>query len=73
MIFSVTDEDDGVKWSQAQAAKKLTPVAHWSTAATSAGWQLRWSLNGMQPVRPVVLVTAPIDLETGKIFALQNA
>lgn len=73
MIFSVTDEDDGVKWSQAQVAKKLTPVAHWGTAATSVGWQLRWSLNGMQPIRPVVLVTAPIDLETGKIFALQNA
>lgn len=73
MIFTVMDEDSEIKWSQGQVAKRLSPMAHWNTVATAVGWQLRWSLNGLQPVRPVVFVTHPIDIEAGKFFLLQGA
>ena len=73
MAFTTLDEDPGLKWTQSQAAKKLNPVFHWNTAATSIGWQLKWSLNGMMPQRPVVFVSQPIDLEPGKVFVLKSA
>ena len=73
LAFTIADEDSGLKWSQSQVAKKLTPPLHWNTAATSIGWQMKWSLNGMTPQRPVVLVSNQIDLDTDKVFVLKSA
>ena len=56
--------------SQSQVGKIMTPVAAWQSKSTTVGWQLRWSLNGIQPQRAVVLVTTDITVPANKAFFL---
>ena len=71
VIFTPVAEDSTVKWSQSQVAKQLNPPGKWVSSWTDLGWQMKWSLNGMQPQRPIVLVTQDVTLEAGKALLLQ--
>ena len=71
VIFTALAEDASVKWTQSQCAKRLTPALKWNTAVCQVGWQLKWSLNGMQPQRPVVLMSQDVTLDNGKVLLLQ--
>ena len=68
IIYSVVPEDASVKMSQSQCAKKLAPPVCWNSRVTKLGWQFKWSLNGIQPVRAVVIVTQDVTIPSGKIF-----
>lgn len=70
MIFGISDEDAGLKWSQSQAAKKISPKK-WETEVSAVGWQLKWSINGLQPVRPIVIAKQDLTVEAGKALVLQ--
>ena len=64
-------EDKETKLTQAQIAKQ-TQVNHWNSSVTSLAWHMKPSQKGLQPIRPVVVVTHDINLEPGKILVLQN-
>ena len=68
VIYSILDEDEGVKWTQSNCAKLLFPPICWKSKCTQVGWQFNWSLKGIQPVRAVVMVTADVTVPSGKIF-----
>ena len=68
IIYSVVPEDASVKMSQSQCTKKLAPPVCWNSRVTKLGWQFKWSLNGIQPVRAVVIVTQDVTIPSGKIF-----
>ena len=71
VIFSpMEDEEAGAKATQSQAAKLLSPPAVWKSKVTDIGWQFKWSLNGIQPVRAIVLVVHDITIPTGHLFVL---
>ena len=68
MIFSVTEEDTSQKVSQSQAAKVLPPPVCWVSDVTAISWQLRHSLNGIQPTRAVVMMTSDVTIPDGQAF-----
>ena len=57
VIFSILAEEGGSpKLTQAQAAKSLSPPICWNSKRTKIAWQMKWSLNGIQPQRAVVVL-----------------
>ncbi|CAE7279784.1 unnamed protein product, partial [Symbiodinium sp. CCMP2592] len=70
VIFGAVDEEASLKWSQSQAAKKISPKK-WDTEVSAVGWQLKWSINGLQPLRPIVIAKQDLTVEAGKALVLQ--
>ena len=73
VIFSVVDEDfgTGTKLTQSQVAKLLPPPLAWKSDATAVAWQLKHSLNGIQPQRAVVVMTQSVTIQDSMVFAFQ--
>ena len=69
MVFQPIDEEIN-KWTQSQAAKKLSPPEKWNSTVSRVAWQMKWSINGLQPQRPVVVLVQDVTLEPGKILLL---
>ena len=72
VIFSILpEENSGDKsFSQSQAGKCLSPPMVWKGQATTFGWQFKWSLNGIQPQRAIVLMVHDVTIPAGKVFFL---
>lgn len=69
VIFSILAEEGGSpKLTQAQAAKSLSPPICWNSKCTKIAWQMKWSLNGIQPQRAVVVLSQDITVPNGKAF-----
>ena len=71
MIFTPLEED-AKSLTQSQVAKLTSGTEVWSSALTSTVWHCKWSLNGLQPIRPVVMLLEDVELENGKILLFQN-
>lgn len=72
VVFTILKEDANLKYSQSQAGKLLLPaLSCWESKACAAGWNFKWSLNGIQPQRAVVMVTQDITIPTNKAFIFQ--
>ena len=69
VIFTSADEDAATQWNQSQAAKKLAPE-FWRTAVTDIGWQMRWTMMGLQPQRPLVVMSQDVTLEPKQVLLL---
>ncbi|CAK9020636.1 Uncharacterized protein SCF082_LOCUS14989, partial [Durusdinium trenchii] len=69
VVFTILKEDANLKYSQSQAGKLLLPaLSCWESKACAVGWNFKWSLNGIQPQRAVVMVTQDITIPTNKAF-----
>lgn len=69
MIFSVQEEDlTDSKPTQVQAAKVLVPPTSWNSKSSAIAWQVKWSLNGLQPQRAVIIMTQDVTIPNGQIF-----
>ena len=66
MIFSPVLEElnEGVK-SQSMIAKACTSQ-QWKSVVTGICWCVKWTMNGLMPVRPVVCFTRPFALSPGQ-------
>lgn len=51
-------------------AASLIPQQRWSTHATDVIWSVKWAVNGLTPVRPLVLMTVDVTLPPGKALEL---
>ncbi|CAK8990693.1 Uncharacterized protein SCF082_LOCUS2343 [Durusdinium trenchii] len=71
VLCSIIKEDESVKLNQSQAGKFLTPPAAWLTKTTTLGWQLKQSLNGLQPQRALILMVQDVTIPAGKAFLIQ--
>ncbi|CAL1166517.1 unnamed protein product [Cladocopium goreaui] len=71
VIFCIQAEDDKNKVSQSQVGQFLKPPHAWNSKAVKLGWQLKWSLNGMQPSRAVVFVVQDVTIPDQKAFLVQ--
>ena len=70
MICSMVPEDTSSKLTQSQVAKTVNPPTVWTGEATVIAWQLKNSLSGIQPVRPVVMISQDVTIPTGHYFIL---
>ncbi|CAK9011673.1 unnamed protein product [Durusdinium trenchii] len=69
VIFSVQEEDlTDSKPTQVQAAKVLVPPTSWNSKSSAIAWQVKWSLNGLQPQRAVIIMTQDVTIPNGQIF-----
>ena len=57
---------DGDKVISQQHVASVLPWATWKTSHTDVIWMVKWSPKGLVPIRPVVLVTTPFEVEQGK-------
>lgn len=74
VIFTVLDEDfttGSTKLTQSQVAKMMPPPLSWKSDATAVAWQLKHSLNGIQPARAVVVMTQSVTIQDSMVFAIQ--
>lgn len=71
MIFKPMPEDKETKLGQSHAAK-LVDLQHWSSTVSTVGWHLKHAQKGLQPLRPIVIFSVDVTLETGKALILQN-
>ncbi|CAJ1427550.1 unnamed protein product [Effrenium voratum] len=65
-------EEDAKSLTQSQVAKLTSGTEVWTSALTSTVWHCKWSLNGLQPIRPVVMLLEDVELENGKILLFQS-
>lgn len=70
VICTMVTEDTTVKLTQSQIAKTVNPPTAWVGEATVIAWQMKNSLTGIQPVRPVVMVTQDVTIPNGHYFTL---
>ena len=70
MVFTIMEEDVSSKVTQSQAAKVLSPPICWESKTTKIGWQFKWSLNGIQPQRAIVMVVRDITIPDKHVFSL---
>ena len=47
------------------------PCGHWNTKMTQIVWQVRWTVNGLTPIRPVVVWTVEHTLDGKKCLLLE--
>ena len=75
MLFCIRkeegDQSGNGKMNQSQAGKFLQPPMVWNTKAVKIGWQLKWSLNGIQPQRALVLMVQDVTIPDQKVFLVQ--
>lgn len=71
IMFYILKEDSNTKFTQSQVAKLLLPATAWNCKAAKVSWHLKWSLNGLQPQRAVVMMTQDTTIPAGKAFMLQ--
>ena len=48
----------------------LVPRSSWSTPFTSIVWSTKWAINGLTPVRPLVMLTTQLVLPPNKTLQL---
>ena len=67
-----SDDPSGQKQhlSQINLAGKLPANAFESSHCVVATWAVKWALQGLSPVRPMVLFTQACDLPAGKALSL---
>ena len=70
VIFCPIEEESNLKWTQSQAGKRLVPPSAWNTACSKLGWQMKWTLNGLQPQRPLAIMTQDVTLPPQKALIL---
>ena len=51
---------------------KFTSKKAWDSSVTTMGWHVKRTQKGISPVRPIVLLTTNVTLESGKVLVLQN-
>ena len=56
--------------SQSACGKACSTVA-WSSACTMVVWHYRSTLQGLQPIRPVVIATRDLELEPEKLLLIE--
>lgn len=71
ILYTILSEDANAKLTQSQAGKVLKPATAWNCKAVQLGWQLVWSLNGLQPKRAVVFMTQDVTIPDHKAFVIQ--
>ena len=71
------DSADGDEGNDASVAKpaqaniaSLVPVQKWTTDLTEIVWLVKWSLNGLMPVRPLVVLSSAGSLKPGESIAI---
>ena len=57
-------ERESNKITQANVGATL-PVECWNTASTAVTWVVKWCINGLTPVRPVVTILSEATLPDG--------
>lgn len=50
--------------TQSMIAKAL-PCNHWRSVVTETIWHMKWTMNGLMPVRPVVVLSKGFVLQAG--------
>ena len=64
---STTESNSGLhQWNIGQKM----PPGLWNTDATTIIWSTKWALNGLMPVRPMVVFVADVDIPAGKAVVL---
>ena len=70
-----SDGDEG--GNEASVAKplqaniaSLVPVQKWTTDLTEIVWSVKWNLNGLIPVRPLVVLSSAGSLKPGESIAI---
>lgn len=63
--------DAGLALSQTNAGCRMPPE-YWVTKFTDVVWQLKSTVNGIQPVRPVIALTIDIDLPPKTAFKFEK-
>lgn len=48
------------------------PLAFWDTKFTKFMWQLKWTVNGLTPIRPVVVWNIDFSLDAQKCLVISN-
>ena len=47
------------------------PCGHWNTKMTQIVWQARWTVNGLTPIRPVVVWSVDYTLDGTKCLLIE--
>ena len=73
-VCFITDsaEKDATEISQFNFGMKTSSVAAWNDHCTQILWIVRWTTKGLQPVKPVVVITKEVILPTGRALIIND-
>ena len=68
----IKDEGNGPIVLDRKKAAIAVPPRVWATGRTCIAWHMRWAMQGLAPVKPVVILASNIEIPSGKAAKLSN-